>query len=459
MPLRSDQYRNDPRVIQAKQLLLEATRAHTEKLTTPQAADPSLTASYAEIIKAYSQARGNNLFYPYLGSGFGNGPLVELQDGSVKYDMISGIGVHFFGHSHPGLTAAAFDASLSDTIMQGNLQQNAECLKLADLLVKASGLPHCFFSTSGVMSNENAVKIAFQKNAPASRILAFERCFAGRSLTFSQVTDKPSFREGLPLNVPVDYLPFYDPKNPEESIEKTARQLETLIERYPKAHAVMIFELVQGEGGFYVGSRPFFKRLMEICKKNGIAVFSDEVQTFGRTPELFAFKYFQLEEYVDICAIGKLSQVCATLFSDAYSPKVGLLSQTFTGSTASIMASQYIINHLLQGGYYGPKGRMMAIYQRFESHLKGIEKEHPGLVHGPYGIGAMIAFTLLDGKHDTTNRFLQGLFKAGVIAFNAGSHPTRVRLLPPAGIITDEAIDRVMEIIKSTLVKFQKENK
>ena len=76
------------------------------------------------------------------------------------------------------------------------------------------------------MANENALKIAFQKNAPATRLLAFDRCFAGRSLIFSQVTDKPVFREGLPLNQAVDYIPFYDPERPEESTREAVLALK-----------------------------------------------------------------------------------------------------------------------------------------------------------------------------------------------------------------------------------------
>ena len=64
------------------------------------------------------------LIYPYIGSGFCNGPFVELLDGSVKYDFITGIGVHYFGHAHPLMMKAGLRASLEDLLMQGNLQQN-----------------------------------------------------------------------------------------------------------------------------------------------------------------------------------------------------------------------------------------------------------------------------------------------------------------------------------------------
>lgn len=444
----------DPRINQAKELLLEYVKDKQKQITKIRPPVKEQVLRSDELIQAFSLTRGANLFYPYIGKGIGHGSLVELLDGSVKYDMISGIGVHYFGHSHLGLVEVAIDAALSDILLQGNLQQNLDSLELSELLVNASGLPHCFLSTSGVMANENALKIAFQKNAPANRILAFERCFGGRSLTFSQITDKPVFREGLPLNLPVDYVPFYDHRRPEESTAEAILTLKKHLQRYPKSHAIMIFELVQGEGGFYYGTTEFYKSLMEILKEHRIAIFADEIQTFGRTSELFAFQHFNLEEYIDISAIGKLSLCCATFFTDEYKPKPGLLSQTFTGSTAAIQGSKWVIQKLLEGNYFGEKGRIMEIQNRFQVHLKIIEERYPGLIEGPFGIGSMVAFTPFGGANDKVIAFVKELFQAGVIAFTAGVGPTRVRMLPPAGVIQNEEIDEVMRIIENVLLKF-----
>src|SRR5688572_6899757 len=155
---------SDPRVAQAKQLLLAALAEHQRGLTGVRPARGELKVAYEEMVKQFSGARGGPLFFPYLGSGIGRGSLVELADGSVKYDMISGIGVHYLGHSHPLLAEVAIDAALRDTVMQGNLQQNVECVKLAQTLIDFANrdqnnkrLPHCFFTSSGAMANENAL--------------------------------------------------------------------------------------------------------------------------------------------------------------------------------------------------------------------------------------------------------------------------------------------------------------
>lgn len=444
---------DDPRIKEARKLIAEVIKDRQQHITGLRPADPNLKQNYEALLAGFADVRGNKLYYPYIGSGIGRGVFVELLDGSVKYDFITGIGVHYLGHSHHFLVDAAVDAALSNTTMQGNLQQNADALEFSELLIKQSGLDHCFLTSSGAMANDNALKIAFQNKHPANRILAFERCFAGRTLACSQITDKAAFREGLPLNYFVDYVPFYDPEHPEESTKKTLNALKTLFSRYPKQHAVMIIELVQGEGGFYTATPEYFKAVMELLKQHEVLVFDDEVQTFGRTSRLFAFQHFGLESYVDIVTIGKLSQVCATLYRRSVSPKVGLLSQTFTSSTMAVQMGLRVLKELVNGNYFGPDGKILRIHSYFEQKLKQIQKRHGDLIHGPFGLGAMIAFTAFNGDNKKNVAFTHKLFENGVLSFVAGQNPTRIRFLIPMGVVKEHDIDEVCKIIEATLLE------
>ena len=81
---------------------------------------------------------------------------------------------------------------------------------------------------------------------------------------------------------------------------------------------------MQGEGGCYPGTREFFLPLIKLCKENNIAIFVDEIQSFGRGETLFATDHFGLNEFVDVLTVGKLLQVCATLYTDEYRPLPGL---------------------------------------------------------------------------------------------------------------------------------------
>lgn len=453
----AQKFRSDPKIAEAKRVLLSTLAKYQENITAIRPPQEDLGQSYESMLKEFGEIRGAALFFPYLGSGMGNRTLVELADGSVKYDFISGIGVHHFGHSRPELIEAGIDAAFSNTVMQGNLQQNPESLELSKMLLKAANLKgaalkHCFLSTSGAMANENALKLIFQKNQPANRLLAFEGCFTGRTLALSQITDKPAYREGLPPTLSVDYVPFFDHARPEESTRLAVERLNRYLDRYPGKHAAMLFEMVLGEGGFYPGSAEFFRALMEILRQNGTAILIDEIQTFSRTTEIFAFQALGLDELVDVLTLGKSAQVCATLFRAEFNPRPGLLSQTFTASTSAIHAAKVILKELMEGGYFGPSGKIARLNEHFTTRLKEIEGRHPDLIRGPYGTGAMIAFTPFGGNAEKVKKFIHALFDAGVIAFYAGSDLSRVRFLLPIAAVTPEDIDTVASIVEDTLV-------
>lgn len=450
---------NDPRLEKAKKLIQEALSEHSSQITSVKGPNPELKESYDALLKKMADFRGGALFYNYLGSGIGNGPFVELADGSVKYDFITGIGVHYMGHSHPGVVEAQINGAISNTVMNGHLQQNADTAALLELISTqackyGANVKNVFLSTSGAMANENAFKVIFQRHAPASRFFAFEKCFAGRTLGMAWVTDKAAYRAGLPKTLDIDYIPFYCESDHQGSIDLAVSAMKKQITRFPGQHAGFVMELIQGENGSWVGNTEYFEALIKVCKENNISVFADEVQSFGRTSELFAFQYFKLDKLVDVVAIGKNSQVCATLFNDDHKPKPGLISQTFTGSSAQIAASFYVISSIVNGGYLGENGKIQKLHKHFKAHLEQIAKKHPKKLCGPYGIGAMVATSVYGGDEAKSKAFTIKLFENGVLSFMAGGHPTtRVRFLLPVMVTEEKHIDEVCAIIEKTLAE------
>lgn len=447
----------DPRIIEAKRLIGEAVREHRKQISAVKPADPALVENYQATLKKFGEQRGGALFYQYLGSGIGNGSLVELADGSVKYDFITGIGVHYMGHSHPDVINAQVEGALSNTVMNGHLQQNVESARLVDLLAtqackNGAEVKNVFLTTSGAMANENAFKMILQKRSPASRFFAFEKCFSGRTMGLAWVTDKAAYRQGLPKALDVDHIPFYDAQNHQGSIDAAVKAMKKQIVRYPAGHAGFIMEMIQGENGSWVGNTEYFEALIKVCQENNISVLVDEVQTFARTHELFAFQHFKIDKLVDVVTVGKNSQVCATLFKDDHKPKPGLISQTFTGASSQISASLWIVNEIVNGGYLGKDGKIEKIHQRFKGNLEKIAAKHPQKLSGPYGIGAMVAMTVYGGDEAKTKAFTYKLFDNGVLSFMAGGAPlARVRYLMPVLAVTMEDIDNVCALIEKTL--------
>lgn len=447
---------SDPRLLEAKRLLAELLEERTRHIQHIRPADPDKKEAYQDLLNRLANARGGATYFPYLSSGLGNGPYVELADGSIKLDFIGGIGVHGLGHNSPLLLNASIDSALEDTVMQGNLQQNPITVTMSETLIKmacksGATLKHCMISTSGAMSNENALKIAFHNRFPADRVLALDHCFAGRSIALAQLTDKAIYRTGLPTAIHVDHIPTFQTHRPQESIAESVATLKKLLHRHPNQYSCLWLELVAGEGGYYPGSPDYFRAIIELCKEQNILVVFDEVQTFSRLSRPYAFQHYGLDAFADIVTIGKITQVCATLFREELRPKGPLLSQTFTGSSASFATGLAILRELEAKGCFGDDGWNMRRHRYFAAKLQGIADRHPGKLNGPFGEGMMIAFTPGKGTADEAKAMVFGLYDAGLMSFVAGSDPYRVRFLPPPGITTEAHIDLASSIIEKVV--------
>jgi acetylornithine/N-succinyldiaminopimelate aminotransferase len=400
--------------------------------------------------------RGRPLHYPYVGSGSGRGVYVELEDGSIKLDLINGIGIHLFGHSHPKVMEAALRGALSDIVNQGNLEPNKEYIqyteKLVSLASKQSRLKYAWLATCGTMANENAIKMARQKNSPARMIVAFKNAFAGRSTMMAEVTDNPAYKQGLPEYHEILRIPWYD-KNDPRSGEKTLNVLKEHAAKHPNNIACFGFEPMLGEGGYMPANREFFLPLLQFCRENKIAVWADEVQTFTRTGEIFAFETLGLGQHIDIVTIAKTAQLGATLYTEEYNPKPGLIAGTFSGTTVSMKTGMAMLDILTQENYLGPNGRIMEIHKRFVGGLQKLsESSCKGKISDPGGMGLMMAFTPFEGKKEQVDAFLKKLFTNGVIAFPCGKDPLRARFLVPA-VIQNEDIDLALQVIEKTILE------
>jgi acetylornithine aminotransferase len=447
---------SDPRVAKAQELLQSVLRDHSRVIDAVRPPNPELVAEYQESLARLAAARGGAPYFPYITSGLGNGPFVELGDGSVKLDFIVGIGVHGMGHSSPLMLQATVEAGLEDTVMQGNLQHNSGSLLMCERLLELANqqgamLDHCLLSTSGAMANENSLKIAFHNRFPASRVICMDNCFAGRSLALAQLTDRPAYRAGLPKALDVDFIPMFHPSDPEGTTRGAVETLKRLFARHPGEYACLWLELVAGEGGYYPGTKTYFEQLCKLCRENNVLIIFDEVQTFSRLSQPFAFQHFELDAYADLVTLGKITQVCATLYGESLKPKGPVLSQTFTGATASIRCGLAVLDELESKKCFGPDGWNMRRHRYFRSKLEALGKKYPGKISGPHGEGMMIAFTPGNGGADEAKDMLMRLYDLGLMGFLAGSNPNRIRFLPPPGVTTEQHIDLACEIIEKAI--------
>jgi 4-aminobutyrate aminotransferase-like enzyme len=431
-PLQS--FLDSPRVREAAQALVEAVAEEAQERTLQ-------PRDYQRALGRLARLRGRPLMLPVLTGGVGRGARVRLADGTTKLDFIGGIGVYGFGHSDPDLLATAAVAAAGDEVFQGHLMPGAEYLRLSRALLRHAGprIKHVWLSVSGAVANENALKLIYQKRAPADRVVVFEGAFAGRTLALAELTDKPAFREGLPLRGNVLHVPFFDPADP-DSTARSLAALDAHLSRHPGQISGMLFELVQGEGGIYTAPREFFVALMERCREAKIAVWVDEVQTFARTGELYAFQTFGLADYVDVVTVGKMLQGSAVLFTKPYNPRPGLIAGTYAGSSVGMAVGARIVERLESDGYLGADGRIALLSRRVERRFESLRKRMPRAVGRHSGIGAMHGFVPFDGSAAVVSAVLGAAFEAGLLVFSAGDDPSMIRMLLPVNT-TDEELE------------------
>ena len=392
--------------------------------------------------------RGRPAFHPYLGSGLGRGARAMLGDGRWVLDFTLGIGVHIFGHGNLDLIETAIRAAALDLVMQGNLIFNREYHALMKTLIAHAprGIDRCWLSLSGADANENALKLVRQKRDGRPGIIAFHGCFHGRTSAMAEITDRGDYRIGQPNTFPVHYLPFYDGADPESSAA-ALRSLREIIRRDGDRISTIIIELVQGEAGFVTAPREFFVPLLEECRRAGIIVWIDEVQTFARTGELFATTRLDLADYVDVITIGKVLQGSALLYRAELTADPGLISGTFSGATVAMAVARRMIEKLTGEGFFGPQGRELELERLAREHLERMTRRHPGAISHVDGVGAMLAFRLRDGSLDHTRTFIRRCFDEGLALYYGGHQTACVRLFLPAGCLDENELSDAFTIM------------
>lgn len=455
--LLGDRLWNSERIDELLELAVGEVLEINSQIKSVKDPDPGSASLAKKEVDRLGELRGRALFYPYIGTGIGRGSYTEVLDGSVKLDLINGIGIHVMGHSHPRVIKAALRGALNDIVMHGHLELNREYLEFTDRIVglasKNSRLKHAWIATCGAIANENAIKMARQKHSPAKLILGFKNAFAGRTTLTLELTDNPAYKEGLPQYQEVLRVPYYDPHNHQRSSEETLRTVKELVAQNEGQISVFSFEPMQGEGGYIHAPREFFIPIFEFLREKNIPIWADEIQTFTRTGELFAYETLGIGEYIDMCTIAKTVQLAVTLYTEEYNPRPGLIAGTFAGSSSALAAGNEILKILTEGNYFGPNGRISQIHKKFVSMLNRLnETTCRGLLTDAGGLGLMVAVTPLGGDKDKVGRLLQTLYRNGLMSFSCGKDPVRIRFLLPA-VLQDEDIEVAGKILEKSILE------
>jgi adenosylmethionine-8-amino-7-oxononanoate aminotransferase len=220
------------------------------------------------------------------------GSRITLADGRELIDGIASWWTACHGYNHPHIreTVARQLAQMPHVMLGGLVHEQASTLAKRLSALLPGDLTRVFFSESGSVAVEVALKMAIQywnnRGIPArTRFVSFRGGYHGDTAGAMAVCDPDVGMHGaladLAASHPVAALPHDD---------KTAHALDRVLHRYADHLAGIIVEpLVQGAGGMLFHDASVLKRLRALADKYDLLLIFDEIFTgFGRTGTMFA---------------------------------------------------------------------------------------------------------------------------------------------------------------------------
>ena len=389
----------------------------------------------------------------------------ELWDveGRRYIDFAAGIAVVNTGHRHPRVVEAvkaqldAFTHTCHQVVPYENYVRLAERLNAA---VPGDFAKKTVFVSTGAEAVENAVKIA-RAATGRSAVIAFAGGFHGRTFMTLSLTGKANpYKTAFgPMMGEVYHVPYPVAFHGVDTA-MSLKALETLFKSDvdPSRVAAIIFEPVQGEGGFYEAPKEFVVALREICDKHSIVMIADEIQTgFARTGKLFAMEHYGVT--ADLVTMAKglgggfpISAVVGKAeIVDAPGP--GGLGGTFGGSPIGIAAGHAVLDVIEDEKLCQ---RAETLGGRLKQRLNGLAEKVPEIadVRGPGFMNAVEFYVPGTDKPNAefANRVRLKALDNGLILLTCGVYGNVIRFLSPL-TIPEPVFAEALDILEASLLE------
>ena len=380
-------------------------------------------------------------------------------EGRRFIDFAGGIAVLNTGHIHPKVQAAIAAQLQRFTHTCYQVVPYAEYVSLAERInsiVPIDGPTKTAFFSTGAEAVENAIKIA-RSYTKRSGVIAFGGAFHGRSMFAVALTGKVQpYKAGFgPFAPEIYHAPF--PCHC-ASLEETQKAVEQLFkcDIEPSRVAAIIFEPVQGEGGFNPIQAKAVQWLRALCDEHGIVLIADEVQTgFARTGKMFAMEHYGVSP--DLMTLAKsmgggttLSAVVGRIaIMDA--PNPGGLGGTYAGHPLAIAAAHAVLDVMAEEQL---PARAQVLGERLVAHLHQAKAAN-ACIGDVRALGAMVACDLVNPTTgapdaDKAKQVQQAALKKGLLLLTCGVYGNVLRFLFPL-TIEDEVFDEGLDILAQVL--------
>ncbi|HDS7773769.1 4-aminobutyrate transaminase [Klebsiella aerogenes] len=402
--------------------------------------------------------RGVGVMCNFFAQSAQNATLTDVE-GNEYIDFAAGIAVLNTGHRHPRMVAAVeqqlqqFTHTAYQIVPYESYVSLAE--KLNELAPVKGPAKTAFFST-GAEAVENAVKIA-RAHTGRPGVIAFGGGFHGRTYLTMALTGKVApYKLGFgPFPGSVYHVPYPSALHgisTADSITALERLFKADIEA--KQVAAIIFEPVQGEGGFNVAPKELVAAVRRICDEHGIVMIADEVQSgFARTGKLFAMDHYA--DKPDLMTMAKslaggmpLSGVVGNAqIMDAPAP--GGLGGTYAGNPLAVAAAHAVLD-IIDNEALCERAQFLG--ERLLATLQEVKGWCPALVEAR-GVGSMIAAEFFDpatGEPSAAiaQKIQQQALEQGLLLLTCGQYGNVIRFLYPL-TIPDAQFSRALTILQS----------
>ena len=384
-------------------------------------------------------------------------------DGREYIDFVGGIGTLNGGHTPEAVVRAVQEQAeryMHQCFSIAMYEPYIEICRRICALHPGSFAKKAMLVNSGAEAVENAVKIArYATNRDA--VIAFDQGFHGRTMLGMTLTSKVMpYKKGFGPFVPEIYraaAPWpYRGIGTAEALASVRKLLKSQVD--PGSVAAIIYEPVQGEGGFLPATPGFIEGLIEICREHGMVYIDDEVQTgMGRTGTVLAVDQLPGVE-PDLVVWGKslggglpLAGVSGRAdLMDA--PHVGGLGGTFGGNPLSCAAGLVSLDQAEDPAFLA---RAREIGEQVTSALTAMQGRHE-LIGDVRGMGPMIGMELVKDRASKepaaaeAARVVELARERGLMLMGAGIYSNVVRILVPL-VVSDEDLRAGLDILDGCL--------